>query len=180
MQSLANALAVISFIGVVILLFGYSALLRIIRDLQSAVLHTQTGGTADAIAEFSSSSVGTLVLAVSAGCESCAGRIAYLADRVSDVPFATIVLSPASVDGQFPTRDGGGSLQAIVDAGLVGKVSPTATPTAIFYDAEGLEQVRRIISSDDELEDFIARATAFSLAKSVASGTVQVRSSGVS
>lgn len=37
MQTVVNSLAVLAFLGVVLLLFANSALLRIVRDLQAAM-----------------------------------------------------------------------------------------------------------------------------------------------
>lgn len=157
MEEAIDALAVMAFIGVVILLFGVSAILRIVRDLQSSeLLRRDSHPDVRRVQEFATggSHTWTCVLVVSARCPACQARAGHFSQRGSPPTLNRILLAPHDSCRSW-AHDGSA---VVIDPVLMGKVGVTATPTLVVYDAAGLEQWRRIVGSDDELDLLLRRA----------------------
>ncbi|WP_030455381.1 hypothetical protein [Herbidospora cretacea] len=154
-QNVVNSLAVFAFLGMVIALFAISALLRIVRELQQAVLAATAAPGPDAVRRVtrfaSADGRPTFVLVVSEQCPSCRDRAAHLAG-----------LPPGRVDGHLVLLSAGeagaawvGSaphVEAVVDAGLLGSVAVGATPSLVKYAPDGAEEWRRMVGSDPDLD----------------------------
>ena len=167
MQSLINGLAVLAFVGVVVLLFGLAAMLSIVRSLQKAVVTgTAPARRAEPLVELASGSVGTVALVVSATCPACRERAAHFSTLESEASAVRLVL--VSTDPSCAAW-AGGSVDAVVDSALVGKIAPTATPMVVYVDATGTERFRRLIGSDEELADAVRAARRSTTQASVAS-----------
>ena len=150
MQSAINALAVFSFVGVVVLFFGVATLLKIVRDLQSDLLNrpAAAGGVMpSSLSDIAEDGRAVLVLAVSGSCPECRDRateLVALAER-SSLRMVLVSADRNCADWGSP------AVRVMVDARLLGQLAVAAVPTAIRYDAGGAELARRIVGSSDEL-----------------------------
>jgi len=150
MQSLINGLAVFSFVGVVILLFGLAALLSMVRGLQQAVIATApAAGPSRLVPELALPGLHTVALVVSASCLACRERAAHLGTLV-DGARRGIRLALVSSDPTCASWVTAG-VEAVIDPSIVGRIAPTATPLLICIDEVGEEKFRRLIGSDDDL-----------------------------
>ncbi|NAS26762.1 hypothetical protein GT755_34455 [Herbidospora sp. NEAU-GS84] len=154
-QNVVNSLAVFAFLGMVIALFAISALLRIVRELQQAVLAVPAAPGPDAVRRVprfaSADGRPTFVLVVSEQCPSCRDRAAHLAG-----------MPPGRVDGRLVLLSAGEAcaawagpaphVEAVVDADLLGSVAVGATPSLVKYAPDGAEEWRRVVGSDPDLD----------------------------
>lgn len=157
MQSVVNSLAVLAFLGVVLLLFANSALLRIVRDLQAAMtdLRAVSAGPTDrghlqvdAFARDDQRPTFTMV--VDSACPACQDRSVRFAKYAGDDrAHAYAAVSADRVAGEWFA---GTAVAAHVDADLLGHIGVSVTPTLIKYDGTGREQWRRVVASDADLE----------------------------
>jgi len=157
MQSLVNGLAVLAFVGVVILLFGLAALLAMVRGLQRSVVTQASGGAAArTFPELAAGGEGTFALVVSSSCSACrqrAGYLATLAGRRPDGPRLVLLTADEAC-----VEWGGSQLPVVVDSALLGRVAPTATPVVVHVDGTGTERFRRLVGSDEELDAALTEA----------------------
>jgi hypothetical protein len=164
MQSVVNSLAVLAFLGVVLLLFANSALLRIVRDLQAAMtdLRSLPSGAADRghleVRAFArDDNRATFAIVVDSACPACHDRSQRFAKHAGDdVTHAFAAVSADQVAGQWFS---GTAVTAHVDADLLGHIGVSVTPTLIKYDASGREQWRRVVASDADLERLLREGT---------------------
>jgi hypothetical protein len=160
MQSVVNSLAVLSFLGVILLLFANSALLRIVRDLQQAVtqMRAATPTASDQahlrVEPFArNDDRPTFALVVDSACPACRERSVHLAELASD---PSRVLLAVSADEACAAWFAGTGVQARIDSDLLGHVGVNVTPTLIKYDHTGREQWRRVVASDADLDRLLA------------------------
>ena len=158
MQTVFNSIAALSLLGVVLLLFASSALLRIVRDLQAGLTDLQAatgpgqfgGMAAMTVAEFASpDDRPTYVVVVDAACPACHDRARDLTDVAVGYQgghLAVLTTDPAC-EAWFPD----GSVRVTVDSALLGRVGVGVTPTMLKYDPDGTELWRRVVGSQEDL-----------------------------
>lgn len=153
MTALALALAGAALIGVVILAFGYSALLRIIDELQRAI---STGGgiARDPVPALAGGRV-SVAIVVDSGCRSCADRLDELAKRLGSEPSDLIDFH---VIGAFDGADIPTRVRAHRDPALTGTLAVTVRPCGLVFDGEGRELRRSVLGDPRALEDLIVWA----------------------
>nr|WP_062343099.1 hypothetical protein [Herbidospora sakaeratensis] len=154
-QNVVNSLAVFAFLGMVIALFAISALLRIVRELQQAVLAAPATPGPDSVrkvARFASSDGRpTFVLVVSEQCPSCRARAVHLAGMPPGrVGGHTVLLAAAEACAAWV--EAAPHVEAVVDADLLGSVAVGATPSLVKYAPDGAEEWRRVVGSDPDLD----------------------------
>ncbi len=155
MQAAVNSLAVLAFLGVVVLLFANSALLRIVRELQAAMAQVNTSSRVadethrqvDAFARDDHRPVFAMV--VDSSCPACHDRSIRYA-KIADDPARHFVA--VSADPSCAEWFAGTEIEAHIDADLLGHIGVSVTPTLIRYDHTGREQWRRVVASDADLE----------------------------
>ncbi|WP_062428507.1 hypothetical protein [Herbidospora daliensis] len=156
MQNVVNSLAVFAFLGMVIALFAISALLRIVRELQQAVISALAAvsgpETVRRVARFASSDGRpTFVLVVSEQCPSCRARAVHLAGMPSGQVGGHLVLL-AAAEACAAWVEAAPHVEAVVDADLLGSVAVGATPSLVKYAPDGAEEWRRVVGSDPDLD----------------------------
>jgi hypothetical protein len=156
MQQVVNALAVLAFLGVVLLLFGCSALLHQVRELRGAVL---TGGAtslgASVLPQFANQRGRvTALLVVDEHCRDCRERVAGLAGLAGSAGLADVVVvgNSGAVAG-WPTAPG---VRVETDPALWNSLAVSATPTLVTLDPTGGVLRRQVVGSDEELAAALA------------------------
>ncbi|MEU7894080.1 hypothetical protein AB0B45_14585 [Nonomuraea sp. NPDC049152] len=160
MQNVVNSLAVLSFLGTVLLLFAFAALLRMVRDLQQAAAKGPApAGTTPAtrsVPRFASGDERpTFVLVVTETCPMCRERASRLMEVSGAAAGHLVLLSAAERCAEWVE---GEAVTAIVDATLLGTIAVGATPTLIKYSPSGEEQWRRVVGSNADLDAFLEAA----------------------
>ena len=158
MQSVINAAAVLALLGVVLLLFANSALLRSVRELQAgmAELHAATGASFRTpgpltLPEFATADGRhTAVLIVDAGCPACRARADDLAEihLRSDSGDRLLALTK---DTTCAAWFHGTGIDVRTDSDLLGRLAVGVTPTLLRFDPDGTEQWRRVIGARPDL-----------------------------
>ncbi|WP_049556349.1 hypothetical protein [Nonomuraea sp. SBT364] len=159
MRAFLDSLAVLSFLGTVLLLFAFAALLNMIRELQAKLLQAQAAAPAApavrSVARFGSEDgLPTFVLVVSERCPNCQERSRRLA-AVAGPGLAGHAVLLASAD-RCAEWVADSQVEPVIDAALLGTVAVGATPTLVKYSADGTEEWRRVVGSDDDLDAFLA------------------------
>jgi hypothetical protein len=156
MQPVVNSLAVLAFLGVILLLFANSALLKLVRDLQAAladqrIRQVAAGDTAHlSVPTFAAGSgQPTYVLVVNARCPACEERSRSFAALPERQGFGRLVA--ISTDPRCAEWFAGSAVTTHIDPSLVGTVGVGVTPTLLKYDADGREEWRRVVGSDEDL-----------------------------
>ncbi|GAA0923166.1 TlpA family protein disulfide reductase [Virgisporangium aurantiacum] len=157
MASVMYSLTVLALMGVVLLLIATSAMLKMIRDLQAAVIDLQThGGPALAgtpamtIAEYASGDEQpTYVLVVSASCPACRERSREFVDLATE--YAGGHLAALTEEPACATWFDGTGVAVAVDPMLLGRIGVGVTPTLLKYGADGTESWRRVVGSVGDL-----------------------------
>lgn len=140
MTLLALAVALLALAGVVVLAFGYSALLRVIDELQRAVA-AGGGPTARPVPAFAGGRT-SVVLVVDGGCRSCEDRLVELADHVASGATGTLEVH---VLGVFDDTGLPESVRRHGDAGLTGSLAVTTRPSGLVFDTDGRELRRSVL-----------------------------------
>ncbi|MFI7443359.1 hypothetical protein [Nonomuraea indica] len=159
MRAFLDSLAVLSFLGTVLLLFAFSTLLGMVRQLQSKLVQAQAAVPAApavrSVARFASDDgLPTFVLVVSEHCPNCRERSRRLADTAGpDRPWHAVVLGSADRCAEWVA---GSQVVPVIDAALVGTVAVGATPSLVKYSPDGTEEWRRVVGSDEDLDAFLA------------------------
>jgi hypothetical protein len=157
MQSVVNSLAALAFVGMVLLLFAASALLKLVRDLQAALTELRLGTPpvldrmhlyVPALAD--GSGADTYLLVVDDGCPACAERARRLVEIAASGGPGRVVA--ASADERCGAWFAGSLVDFRLDAGLVGHIGVSVTPMLVKYDGGGHEQWRRVVASDQDLD----------------------------
>ncbi|HET6292298.1 MAG TPA: hypothetical protein VFG33_02955 [Kribbella sp.] len=157
MQSAINSLAVLSFLGTALLFFAFSALLKTVRELQGALVRTESGAPAPNItrsnARFrSDDGQPTFVLVVSEHCDKCRDRTRHL-DVVAGAGVAGhLVVLCASGCSDWVADS---TVTPIVDAELLGALGVGAMPSLVRYAPDGTEEWRRVVGSDEDLDTLL-------------------------
>ena len=157
MQSLLNSLAVLSFLGTVLLFFAFSALLRTVRELQAGLVRSQSGAPAPntprSVARFrSEDGRPTFVLVVSENCANCIDRTRHLVETGGTSPDGRVLVLCAGACADWVA---GSPVEALTDSDLLGTIGIGATPSLIRYAPDGTEQWRRVIGSDEDLDSLL-------------------------
>lgn len=157
MQSAINALAVLSFLGTALLFFAFSALLKAVRELQAALVRTQSGAPVPKAARSntrfrSDDGRPTFVLVVSELCGNCRDRTAHLSATAGSATAGHVVVLCASGCSDWIADS---SVTSIVDAELLGALGVGAMPSLIRYTPDGTEEWRRVIGSDEDLDTLL-------------------------
>ncbi|WP_157549241.1 hypothetical protein [Nonomuraea candida] len=159
MRAFLDSVAVLSFLGTVLLLFAFAALLNMIRELQGKLLQAQAATPAApavrSVARFGSDDgLPTFVLVVSERCPNCQERSRRLAAVAGpDMAGHAVLLASADRCAEWVA---GSEVVPVIDAALLGTVAVGATPTLVKYSADGTEEWRRVVGSDDDLDAFLA------------------------
>jgi hypothetical protein len=155
MDSVVGSLAALAFLGVVLLLFANSALLKLVRDLQEGLADLRLAvGRGDeprpAVPAFASGTgQPTFALLVDAQCPACAERAERLVVLAARNPSARLVAVSADPGCAAWFDDG---VTVHIDAGLVGRIGVNVTPTLLKYGPDGEEEWRRVVGSDADLD----------------------------
>ncbi|MEV8372839.1 hypothetical protein AB0P21_08870 [Kribbella sp. NPDC056861] len=161
MQNLLNSLAVLAFLGTVLLFFAFAALLRTVRELQSALVRAQSGAPAPntprSVARFKSDDGRpTFVLVVSENCANCIDRTRHLVETAGTSPLGHVLVLCGGACADWVA---GSPVKALTDSDLLGSIGIGATPSLIRYEADGTEQWRRVIGADEDLDDLLGLNT---------------------
>jgi len=159
MANVFEAVAVLALLGVVLLLFANSALLKMVRDLQQALAETGGGGLgatpAMTLPQFAAGDGrATYVLVVDAGCPACRDRAADYA-RLGGGPTGGELVALVK-DRTCAEWFDGSAVRVVLDPALLGTVGVGVTPMLLKYAADGTEQWRRVIGSRQDLQRFTA------------------------
>lgn len=155
MRAFLDSLAVLSFLGTVLLLFAFASLLGMVRELQGKLLRAQAAAPAApavrSVPRFGSDDgLPTYVLVVSEHCPNCRERARRLADTAGpDRPWHAVVLGSADRCAEWVA---GSQVLPVVDSALVGTVAVGATPSLVKYSPDGTEEWRRVVGSDEDLD----------------------------
>ncbi|MFG2073805.1 hypothetical protein [Nonomuraea maritima] len=155
MRAFLDSLAVLSFLGTVLLLFAFAAMLNMVRELQAKLLRAQAAvpaaPTVRAVDRFGSDDgAPTFVLVVSEHCPNCRDRAHRLAAVAGpDLSWHAVLLASAERCAEWVADS---QVLPVIDAALVGTVAVGATPTLVKYSADGTEEWRRVVGSDDDLD----------------------------
>ncbi|GGP05396.1 hypothetical protein LDL08_06320 [Nonomuraea glycinis] len=159
MRAFLDSLTVLSFLGTVLLLFAFAAMLNMVRELQGKLLQAQAAAPAApavrSVDRFGSADgLPTFVLVVSEHCPNCRERAHHLAAVAGpDLSGHAVLLASADRCAEWVAA---GEVLPVIDAALVGTVAVGATPTLVKYAADGTEEWRRVVGSDDDLDAFLA------------------------
>ncbi|MBB6348120.1 hypothetical protein ACWGH8_19875 [Nonomuraea muscovyensis] len=159
MRALLDSLAVLSFLGTVLLLFAFSTLLGMVRQLQGKLLQAQAAApaapAARSVARFASDDgLPTFVLVVSEHCPNCRERAHRLAAVAGPgLSGHAVLLGSAAHCAEWVTDS---QVLPVIDAALLGQLAVGATPSLVKYSANGTEEWRRVVGSDDDLDAFLA------------------------
>jgi hypothetical protein len=156
-QQVFNAMAVLAFLGVILLAFAGSAMLRMLRDLQDSVVGTFGLGD-ERIPELAAPGGGERhVLVVEHNCVACRDRVAAIR-ALPEAPSGLVVLGDTA-DVRDWLGDAANAPEVIVEPAVWNAVAVTATPTMLRVDAAGTVLWRRIVGSNEELTALLAPAT---------------------
>ncbi|MEU4511404.1 hypothetical protein AB0G05_18085 [Nonomuraea wenchangensis] len=159
MSAFFDSLAVLSFLGTVLLLFAFAALLNMVRELRAKLLQAQAAAPAApavrSVARFGSEDGRpTFVLVVSEHCPLCVERARHLAAVAGpDLAGHAVLLASA---GHCADWVAGSEVLPVIDAALLGQLAVGATPTLVKYSADGTEEWRRVVGSDEDLDTYVA------------------------
>ncbi|MFI5915751.1 hypothetical protein [Dactylosporangium sp. NPDC051541] len=161
MTSMFNAIAVLALLGVVLLLFANSALLKMVRDLQRALVEAQAGGhgafgatPAMTVPRFAAGDGrSTYVLVVDASCPACRDRAEDYAQLSRAAPAGELVALVK--DQACAVWFAASAVRVEFDAALLGTVGVGVTPMLIRYDPDGTEAWRRVVGSREDLDRFL-------------------------
>ncbi|WP_336216343.1 hypothetical protein [Nonomuraea sp. LPB2021202275-12-8] len=159
MRAFLDSLAVLSFLGTVLLLFAFASLLNMVRELQGKLLTAQAAAPAApavrTVARFGSDDgLPTFVLVVSEHCPNCRERAQHLsAVAEAGLPWHAVLLASADRCAEWAADS---HVLPVIDAALVGTLAVGATPSLIRYSADGTEEWRRVVGSDDDLDAYLA------------------------
>lgn len=159
MRAFLDSLTVLSFLGTVLLLFAFAALLAMVRELQGKLLRAQAAVPAAPVVRTvdrfaSDDGAPTFVLVVSEHCPNCRDRAHRLAAVAGPGLSGHAVLLASAERCAAWVADS--QVLPVIDSALVGTVAVGATPTLVKYAADGTEQWRRVVGSDDDLDAFLA------------------------
>jgi hypothetical protein len=158
MQNIMNTIAVLALLGTVISLFALSALLKMVRDLQNEVRGMASVAPVPtmqrSVPRFASADgLPTFVLVVREECYLCADRarrLALVAGSAVQGHLVLLAATPGCADWVAST-----DVTAIIDADLLGTVAVGGTPSLVKYAADGTEEWRRAVGSDEDLDTYL-------------------------
>jgi hypothetical protein len=153
MQNVFNSLAVLAFLGAIVALFAFSALLKIVRELQQAALAGPTpySGVREVSRFASQDGLPTFVLVVSEHCQSCRDRAA----RLASLPAGSVRGHLVMLSGGLAVAgwaEGADDVTVITEPELLGSIAVGVTPTLVKYATDGTEEWRRVVGSDTDLD----------------------------
>jgi hypothetical protein len=157
MRTVTNSLAVLALLGAVLSMFAFSALLKMVRDLQAAVLELRAAGGPAAEAPGSLPELAapdgrpTFALVVDAHCPACRDRARRLVDLAPQVTAGNLIVITADDECASWVGGAGDRLAVRVDPVLLGRMGVGVTPALVKFDPVGGEVWRRILADDDDL-----------------------------
>ncbi|MBX6356345.1 MAG: hypothetical protein IRZ05_10895 [Micromonosporaceae bacterium] len=160
----------LALLGVVLLLFANSALLKMVRDLQQALMELRSAGPAAfggaeamTVAQFAAGDGRpTYVLVVDAACPACReraedySRLSAGADSSPGMDTGHLVV--LTKDAVCRDWFSNAAVRVLLDPVLLGTVGVGVTPMLIKYDSDGTEQWRRVVGSQLDLHRFVGAA----------------------
>lgn len=155
MRPVFEALAVLAFVGVVLLLFAWSALLSAVRELQQARRSERPGvGPAPVVRGLADpDGRATVALVVDSACELCHERLADfvpLAPALRNRDVRPVVVG--SDDGVRSWSSApGDELPVLVDASVWSDLAVPATPLLAAVEPDGTLRWQRLVGSREEL-----------------------------
>ena len=159
MRAFLDSLTVLSFLGTVLLLFAFAAMLNMVRELQGKLLQAQAAAPAApavrSVDRFGShDGLPTFVLVVSEHCPNCRDRAHHLAAVAGpDLSGHAVLLASADRCAEWVAA---GEVLPVIDAALVGTVAVGGVLDQRRGRADGTEEWRRVVGSDDDLDAFLA------------------------
>lgn len=158
MRPVFEALAVLAFVGVVLLMFAWSALLSSVRELQQARrLDRPTAGAAPIVRGLADpGGRATIALVVDAGCELCHERLGDFAAAAADLDPSAV--RPVVVGADESVRSwasAGQRLPVIVDPTVWSDLAVPATPLLAAVEPDGELRWQRLVGSREELLGYL-------------------------
>lgn len=147
------ALAVLAMAGVVFLTFGYSASLKLIRELEEKVNNPDGASKRRRLGYFAGPNF-TFALIGQAGCSACV-------DRSSDLARLVALGTGVPVNLSFTILQAEGENSAVKlpaevtfqkDPALVGRLDVGIFPTGLVFDPEGNEVARSVLGDRISIE----------------------------
>lgn len=153
-----EALAVLAFLGVVLLLFAWSALLSTIRELQEANRLDRPRLGAPPVVRGLADPDGrvTAALVVDASCELCHERLAEfvpLSGRLRERDVRPVVVG--SDESVRSWMNGSGELPVLVDPTVWSDLAVPATPLLAAVEPGGALRWQRLVGSREELVEHL-------------------------
>ena len=160
MITVAIVLGLLAVAGVILLSFGYSALLRLVRELQDAVGANLTA-SARHMTEFQGMGI-SIVLVTDRHCLSCVARTTEFFDlarrrREGALSFTLATAGAAEPPPQLPDN-----VRFIADPATVGQLGVGISPSGIVFDRRGTELARSVLANQAALEKLVAWAAELS------------------
>lgn len=156
MRTVTDSLAVLALIGALVSMFAFSALLKMVRDLQAAVLELRWALAPAAepprpLTELATrDGRPTFALVVDARCPACRDRVRRLVEIAPRVTGGNLTVITA--DEQCASWVDGAEGPAVqVDPELLGQIGVGVTPALVKFDPAGAEIWRRVVADDDDL-----------------------------
>lgn len=143
MNTVALLLSVTALVAVVVLAFGYSALLRMVTELQNSSA-TRSLRPAATIEQFSGKRI-SLVLVVDQACNTCTERLeefGALVKHIQDDRLDLHLVGPGTQINALP-----GSVSHHTDPAFMGSLGVGILPAGLVYDEHGRE-IRRSVLGD--------------------------------
>ena len=156
MAAIALLVACASFLGTLVLYFGYARLAVVYNQfLNSSEFLEAIHGEKPPIAEYARG-FANIVLVVEPYCWGCRQRIAELNEMwgdFEDLPFGSLSLVQPS-DGPFAVNS---RIDSVADSAMMGRLAVTATPMIIVFDSNGKEEYRRVAGNSKVLSEELER-----------------------
>lgn len=162
MTTITLVLAAVCVAGLVLLAFGYAALLTLIKELQDRLDEVIPADRQRRVERLAGDRR-SFVLVIEPTCVSCEDRIAdlveYVRERHEAAPFSLVVLQAAS--GSRPLAlPGDLDIDFVSDARLVGELGVGIVPLGLIFEADGAETGRSVLGDRSSFDRMIAWASA--------------------
>ena len=158
MTGFYHGIAIFALLGMIVLAFGMSAMLGMVRELQFRVHGLSRGGVSVPFPDLLFEGKPTAVLVVDNVCLGCRERALELAQHKNCLILAN--------DERCRTWLPAGHMPVIVSTEMQGRLGIVATPTLVTLDKTGMVKGHVIIGSKEDLERELKKFDKLNISKS--------------
>lgn len=161
MTTITLVLVIVCVAGLVLLAFGYAALVTLIKELQDRLDEVVPGDRQRRVDRFAGDRP-SFVLVIEPTCMSCEERVADLVEYVRRdhevTPLSIMVLQAAS-GSRPPALPSDVEIDFVSDATLVGELGVGIVPLGLVFEPNGTETGRSVLGDRSSFDRMIAWAS---------------------